>query len=88
MSEPKLKASAHSVSVIRSMDLKKVRWREIQSLLTPRMVFLIFLMTLTIVAWVTLHYLSAMFHGTSKLLKIMPQAPLRHEYDRTTTWER
>jgi hypothetical protein len=54
MSEPNLKASAHSVSVMGSIDLKKDRWRDIHSLLTSRMVSLIFLMTLMIVCVVTL----------------------------------
>lgn len=59
MSDPKLRASAHSVSVIRSIDLKKVRWRKIQELSTPSIVLLIFFMTWMMVLWVTLRCLLA-----------------------------
>ena len=54
ISDPKHKARAHSVSVICLIDLKKARWRDIQSLLTSRMVPLIFLMTGKIVPCVIL----------------------------------
>ena len=54
MSDPKVKASATSVSVISSIDLKNVRWRFTHSSSTSRIVLLIVFMTLTIVALVTL----------------------------------
>lgn len=54
MSEPNFKASATSVSVICSIDLKKVRWRFTHSSSTSRIVLLMVFMTLMIVDLVTL----------------------------------
>lgn len=54
ISEPNVKARESSVSVIWSIDLKNLRWRETQSLSTPRMVLWIFWMTRTMVDTVTL----------------------------------